>query len=125
MNYTAYIISESGLPRDHHYLFIETHEAGPQTGHVYHVKGNIQQGMTFEHRTFGVPEEQFGFCGREKLGLVQAAAYERVLGLCERVEVPKKQFDGPKRLYPGEKLRRCQEWAGDAVALLREEGVLE
>ncbi|KAF7587109.1 hypothetical protein BBP40_007700, partial [Aspergillus hancockii] len=62
-------LAESGLPRDHHALFVETHEAGPSTGHIYHVKGNIQEGMIFEHRVAAEPPEEMpGFCGKEMLG---------------------------------------------------------
>jgi hypothetical protein len=38
--------------------------------------------------------------------------------------VPKKQFQGAKKLFPREKLRRCQEWVDEAVGLLRKRGVL-
>jgi hypothetical protein len=37
----------------------------------------------------------------------------------------KKQFEGPRRLYPGEPIRRCQEWTKEAVETLAAEGVLE
>jgi hypothetical protein len=121
----VYLIAESGLPRDHHALFVETHEAGPSTGHIYHVKGNIQEGMIFEHRIAAEPPEELpGFCAKEKLGVVAVAEYGRVLGICEGVPVPKKQFQGAKRLYPLEPLRRCQEWVREATGELRGEGVL-
>lgn len=117
-------MAESGLPRDHHAIFVETYENGPSTGHLYHVKGNIQEGMIFEHRAEQPPEEIPGFCGKEKLGVVAVAEYGRVLGICEGVPVPKKQFQGAKRLYPREPLRRCQEWVAEAVDALKGEGVL-
>ncbi|KAI9374474.1 hypothetical protein BJX61DRAFT_294245 [Aspergillus egyptiacus] len=125
--YTAYRVAETGLsPRDHHYIFIETHEDGPLTGHRFHVIGNIQEGMAFNHRACIKPEDEPVFLTKEKLGVVRVQDYESGLFLrvCEEVEVPKKQFDGPRRLFPKEKLRRCQEWADEAVELLVERGVL-
>ncbi|UDD62420.1 hypothetical protein AFCA_009736 [Aspergillus flavus] len=122
--YSVYLMAESGLPRDHHAIFVETYENGPSTGHLYHVKGNIQEGMISEHRAEQPPEEIPGFCGKEKLGVVAVAEYGRVLGICEGVPVPQKQFQGAKRLYPREPLRRCQEWVAEAVDALKGEGVL-
>ncbi|KAL2866255.1 uncharacterized protein BJX67DRAFT_142765 [Aspergillus lucknowensis] len=125
--YTAYRVAETGFsPRDHHYIFIETHEDGPLTGYRFHVIGNIQEGMTFNHRPCIQPEEELVFLGKERIGVVSVQDYEsgKVLEVCEEIEVPKKQFQGAKRLFPGERLRRCQEWADEAVALLLGRGVL-
>lgn len=76
--------------------------------------------MVFEHQTEQTLEEIPGFCGKEKLGVV--AEYGRVLEVCESVPVPKKQFQGARRLYPREPLRRCQEWVAEAVDALKGEG---
>lgn len=48
--YTVYRATETGIPFDHQTIFVETHENGPNSGHIYHVKGTIQNGMDFEHR---------------------------------------------------------------------------
>ncbi|KAL3481807.1 hypothetical protein BJX99DRAFT_253329 [Aspergillus californicus] len=125
--YPAYLVTETSLsPRPHVFIFIETNEDGPSTGHRFHVIGNIQEGMTFNHRTCLKPEDENEFEAKEKLGTVSVADYEggKMLSICEEIEVPKKQFQGPKRLFPGEKLRRCGEWAKEAVELLGERGVL-
>ncbi|KAL5335809.1 hypothetical protein BJX70DRAFT_308096 [Aspergillus crustosus] len=125
--YSAYLIAETSLgPLDHYYIFIETNEDGPQTGYRFHVIGNIQEGMTFNHRPCIIPEDEPVFQSKKKIGVVSGEDYEsgKFLGICEEVEVPKKQFQGAKRLFPKEKLRRCQEWANEAVALLKEKGVL-
>ncbi|KAL4926055.1 uncharacterized protein BDV17DRAFT_293869 [Aspergillus undulatus] len=125
--YEAYRITETSLgPRDHHYIFIATSEDGPYTGHRFHVIGNIQEGMTFNYRPCIKPEEEPVFQGKKRLGRVSVAEYEsgRFLAICEEVEVPGKQFQGARRLFPNVKLRRCQEWADDAVRLLVERGVL-
>ncbi|KAL4917978.1 hypothetical protein BDW62DRAFT_74171 [Aspergillus aurantiobrunneus] len=125
--YPAYRIAETSLgPRDHHYIFIETNEDGPLTGHRFHVIGNIQEGMCFNHRPCIKPEDEPVFLSKARIGVVRVDDYHsgRFLGICEEIEVPKKQFQGPKRLYPKEKLRRCQEWANDGVSLLVERGIL-
>ncbi|KAL4868550.1 hypothetical protein BDV12DRAFT_197244 [Aspergillus spectabilis] len=125
--YSAYRIVETSFgPQDHHYIFIETNEDGPKTGHRFHVIGNIQEGMTFNHRPCIKPEEEPVFQSKEMIGVVGVEDYEsgKFLGICEEPEVPKKQFQGAKRLFPREKLRRCQEWTDDAVGLLVERGVL-
>jgi len=44
--------------------------------------------------------------------------------ICDGVDPPPKPFDGAKRLFPGKKLRRCGEGAGDAVEELKRAGVL-
>ncbi|KAL4817800.1 hypothetical protein BDW67DRAFT_26152 [Aspergillus spinulosporus] len=125
--YAAYAVAETSLgPLDHHYIFIETHEQGPMTGHRFHVIGNIQEGMTFNHRFCNKPEDEPMFLSKERIGAVRIDDYEsgRFLSVCQEIEVPKKQFQGAKRLFPEEKLRRCQEWAAEAVALLKERGLL-
>ncbi|KAL3434194.1 hypothetical protein BDV09DRAFT_98836 [Aspergillus tetrazonus] len=127
LTYEAYVIAETSLgPRDHHYIFIETHEQGPMTGHRFHVIGNIQEGMIFNHRFCGKPEDEPVFLSKVRIGAVRIDDYEsgRLLSVCQEVEVPKKQFQGAKRLFPEEELRRCQEWAGEVVALLKERRLL-
>lgn len=123
--YQVYRATETGLPFDHQTIFVETHEDGPKTGHMYHVTGNIAQGMVFEHRPSPDLEESPMFGGKRKVGTVSADDYPgRLLAVCEGVPAPKKQFEGSKRLFPDEKLRRCGDWAEDAVVALIGEGVL-
>lgn len=125
-SYQVFRTIETGLPRDHHALFVETHEVGPNTGHVYNVQGEIQNGMTFEHDTTDVPEKSPMLAGKELIGTVSHADYPRVLSICQNnVPVPEKQFDGPKRLYPKAPLRRCQEWTREAIQALLEEKVVQ
>lgn len=66
------------------------------------------------------------FASKTKVGTVAQEDYEqRFLAVCEGVPPPKKQFEGSKRLYPGEPLRRCGQWADEAVEALAEAGVLK
>jgi hypothetical protein len=41
-----------------------------------------------------------------------------------RISTPKKQFEGPSRLFLQERIRRGQEWTAKAVEALRERRVL-
>lgn len=125
MSYQVYLIIETGIPRDHHALFVETNESGPQTGQVYNVQGEIQNGMVFEHKTTDEPEKSPVFASKEHIGTVSHADFPRVLAVCQTIPVPKKQFDGAKRLYPKEPLRRCQEWAREAIDALVDAKVVQ
>lgn len=40
------------------------------------------------------------------------------------IQPPKKQFDGPRRRYLDEPIRRCQEWTAEAIQALTSAGVL-
>ncbi|KAL4941212.1 hypothetical protein BDV06DRAFT_223365 [Aspergillus oleicola] len=125
--YAAYRLTETSLgPRDHISIFIATSESGPESGHRFHVIGNIQEGMTFNHRNCIKPEDEPVFQSKTHLGSISVDDYEsgKFLGVCEEVEVPGKQFMGVKRLFPGKKLRRCGEWVEDAIELLGERGIL-
>ncbi|KAK6611366.1 hypothetical protein H4I95_02162 [Botrytis cinerea] len=127
MSYPVYLVSSSGLPRDHHSIFIETNLHGPRTGHLYHVTGNIQTGMMHSHRaSLTAPEEAPDFGGVKKLlGIVRVEKYKLVREIVDAIPAPGKQFEGPRRLDMQVPLRRCQEWVREAVDALREAGVLE
>jgi len=79
--------------------------------------------MYYAHKTLSSPPEQEAdFISQELLGYVEKARCEEVKGVVEGVEAPRKQFEGARRLFPGEILRRCQEWVGEVVGELRKEG---
>ena len=124
MSYNAYLVMDHGMPRDHHAIFIET-EPDTASGYVYQVSGNIQEGMFFNHKAAGKPEDSGSFMSKELLGTISHADYARAESVCNSVEAPKKQFDVRTRLYPQEPLRRCQEWTVDAIAALKTAGVLK
>lgn len=123
MSYSIFLIASIGAPRNHHALFLET-DPPSKSGTILNVVGNIQAGMAFEERQSGDPETSDTFVGKTYLGDVRAGDVERVREVCRWNPAPGKQFDGPRRLFPGEKLRRCQEWTAETVGLLEEEGVL-
>lgn len=113
-----------GAPRNHHALFVETDPVSGG-GILLNVTGNIQNGMQFEERSTNKPEESVGFVDQSPLGWVAAGDFDRMRSICERNHPPKKQFNGPKRLYPKEPLRRCQEWTNETIDALTNNGVLQ
>lgn len=124
MSYPVYRVASAGMPMDHHAIFIEL-DSHTGSGQIFQVTGNIQAGMSYETKAGGKPEEELGYFGKVLVGRVAVGDYEKVGEVCADVEVPGKQFDGPRRLVPaGVRLRRCQEWTEEALGRLREEGVL-
>ena len=81
--------------------------------------------MSFEEKDAEKPGNGADFVSRTRIGSVAAASFDRIRGICEGVDVPKKQFEGPRRLYPNKPLRRCQEWTAEAITALVRKGVLE
>ncbi|KAJ3474162.1 hypothetical protein NLG97_g9962 [Lecanicillium saksenae] len=122
MNYNVFLSVSLGAPRDHHSIFIEHGKDG--YGTVVQVTGNIQTGMTFEVKTNNRPESLPEFFNKEPLGWVSSEDLNRVRRVCAAIPPPKKQFEGPKRLYPAEPLRRCQEWTKEAIEALVAQGIL-
>ncbi|PGH00010.1 hypothetical protein AJ80_09247 [Polytolypa hystricis UAMH7299] len=117
MSYHVYRVSSVGMPRDHHAIFVELNP--DQSGHIYQVTGNIQNGMVFEDKPGIPPEKDPTFSGKSLIGTVLISDYERSFkNICFSVEPPKKQFDGPRRLYPHQPIRRCQEWTVETIQAL-------
>lgn len=119
---SRYLVSSAGLPRDHHAIFIEMND--DLSGHVFQVTGNIQNGMTYEDKPSKKPEDSATYQGKELIGKIAAADFARIKPTCQSIPAPKKQFEGPRRLYPNEPLRRCQEWTQEAVNALVDAGIL-
>ena len=59
------------------------------------------------------------------LGAVDKADLDQFRQVCQSIPPPKKQFEGPKRLYSKEPLRRCQEWTVEAIDALKVQGILK
>ena len=126
MSYRVYLISFISMgPQGHQAIFVETHESGCGTGHLFHVTGNISGGMKFEDKRAHRPEASVTFQSKALLGSVTIENYPRILSVCEGIAAPKKQYQLNKCLYPHEPLKKCQEWAMKAVAALKEAHVLE
>ncbi|KKZ64411.1 hypothetical protein EMCG_09599 [[Emmonsia] crescens] len=123
MSYNVYLIISTGMPRDHHALFVESNPA-TGSGHIYQVTGNVQNGMVFEDKPSEPPDQQPTFHSKTLLGTVRGDYEKAFKDVCLGTEPPKKQFDGPRRLYPTDPIRRCQEWAAEAIRALSSAGVL-
>lgn len=123
MSYNVYKVAYLGAPRNHHGVFIETHSSGD--GSLIHVIGDIQSGMVFEQKEAKKPEDSATFVERTFLGTISTSDYQRVVETCRKIPPPKKQFNGGKRLYKKEPLRRCQEWTDEAVQALFSRGLLQ
>lgn len=123
MSYYIYKVAYLGAPRDHHAIFVETDANGG--GVVFHVTGDIQNGMRFEMKAAKRPEDSASFVNKTFLGWVVADNYQHIEGICRGIPPPKKQFNGAKKLYPKEPLRRCQEWTNETIQALTASGVLQ
>lgn len=123
MSYNVYRVSYAGLPRDHQAIFVETND--DQSGHVFQVTGDIQNGMTHNDKPAKKPEDSASYQSKQHIGKIAAADFARIKRTCESIPAPKKQFEGPRRLYPNEPLRRCQEWTQEAINALVNEGILK
>lgn len=126
--YNVYLAeSLGGGNSDHHALLVEqvlpprTMTSSKTPRFLYQVKGSIAHGMEYEFRH--ASDEDF-FLGRTLLGTVDADDFNCIDRICSSVPPPKKQFHGPKRLYPREKLYKCQAWTQDALCALEAGGVL-
>jgi hypothetical protein len=121
--YPVYLIEYLGAPRNHHAIFVEAEDDG--SGTLFHVKGDIQTGMTYETRqTSKKPDLSNTFLSKSQLGWVSVENLSRVDSICRANPPPAKQFNGPKRINKNQPLRRCQEWTSETIGSLEAEGVL-
>lgn len=123
MSYNVYRVSYAGLPRDHHAIFVEMNN--DQSGWLFQVTGDIQNGMKHNDKPAKKPEESGTYQSKIAIGTVATADFARIKPTCESIPAPKKQFEGPRRLHPKEPLRRCQEWTQEAIDALVKAGILK
>ncbi|KAK3896913.1 hypothetical protein C8A05DRAFT_20222 [Staphylotrichum tortipilum] len=136
MSYAVYLAeSLGGGNSDHHALLAEpitqsapntattqsTAIPPPPTRFLYQVKGSIAQGMEYEFRE---ARDEDSYLGKTLLGTVDTDDFNCIDRVCSSLPPPKKQFNGPKRLYPREKLYKCQAWTRDVLGKLEAEGIL-
>src|SRR5690348_3870964 len=78
-HYKVYRVEYQGNP-NHVAIFVETHEAGPGSGFLYHVEGNILQGMAYRPKRAYRPEDSASFVPGTKvlIGRVAVASYPQV-----------------------------------------------
>ncbi|KAH8884176.1 hypothetical protein GQ53DRAFT_830100 [Thozetella sp. PMI_491] len=121
--YPVYLVEYLGAPRNHHAIFVETRT--DESGELFHVKGDIQNGMSYEAKPMSKkPEMSATFVSKTKLGQVNVKDLHLVDSICSNNPPPAKQFNGPRRIDKNKPLRRCQEWTSETVAELKARGVL-
>ena len=123
MSYSVYMVSYLGAGGNHQAIFVET--ASDESGQLFHVIGNIQRGMDYETKIAKKPETSVTFVEKELLGTTIIANYSRFDAICQKIPPAAKQYNGAKRINPQVPLRRCTEWAWEAVQALKDEGILQ
>jgi hypothetical protein len=122
--YRVYHVLDLGVP-NHESIFIETHELGKSSGHLYHVIGNILQGMKYEDKEMQNPTHSASFEKMSFIGVIVSSDIHRFEAVCRSIEVPGRQLDlSSKRLDPSKPLRRCGEWTADAISTLHQQGIV-
>lgn len=96
ISYNVYCVAYSGLPRDHHAIFVELVADG--AGQIFQVIGNIQSGMAYETKPAKKPDESNTYQSSELIGTVTTANHARIDSECETIPPPPKQFIGPRRI---------------------------
>jgi hypothetical protein len=124
MSYRVFLVEYSGAPRNHHAIFVETKKDG--SGVIFQVTGNVQEGMTHDMKDAKRPEDSFSWAQVKKpLGIIKHQNYGRIDRTCREIPPPPKQFNGAKRINPSVPLFRCQEWTDQAIAALKNKGIIE
>jgi hypothetical protein len=122
--YRVYHVLSLGEP-SHESIFIETHELGQSSGHLYHVIGSILNGMTYEDKATENPKDSVSFEKMSFIGVTLSSDIPRFESVCQSVEVPGRQLDlRSRRLDPSKPLRRCGEWTADAISALHQQGIV-
>jgi hypothetical protein len=89
-SYKVYPDDSSGMPRNHHAIFVKTHEGGHKSGFLYHVTGNIQNEMEYNHKNTNDPAESVDFGDLKQLiGIVTKDDYLDVRSIINSVPPPK------------------------------------
>jgi hypothetical protein len=85
-----FLIESEGMLRNHQGLFVQTDEE-EKSGRLFHVHGNIQQGMAFETRFPEKPEASPTFLSRRLLGCVQQSNLETIEQITSVPRCPRDQ----------------------------------
>ncbi|KAB8257981.1 hypothetical protein BDV32DRAFT_77001 [Aspergillus pseudonomiae] len=131
MSYNVYTAQYAGKP-NHVAIYIETNPNALQVadrGRLYHVTGNILQGMKYDPRDSRDPIESASFVPGTKLKIGTIAKGDLVrfeTECCKAVPPPPAQMTlGGKRLDPSKPLYRCGEWVEDVKKLAFEQGIFK
>jgi hypothetical protein len=124
MSFPVYTVEYLGSP-NHVAIFVENGSNG--SGTLYHVVGNILQGMTFEKKN-DTPDQSATYVKGSKrlighVGSDQLGQFETV---CRSVPVPGAQMTlSGKSKNPSRPLRRCGEWVNEVKSKLIAEALVK
>ncbi|KAI7464773.1 hypothetical protein KC351_g15299 [Hortaea werneckii] len=124
MSYEVYQVDYAGAPLNHQGVFVKMDDK-TNSGRLFHVKGSLQQGMSFEEKAAPWREDSLSYQAMTRLGVVDISDFERFQQVCATLPAPKKQFQLSRRLYPDEPLRTCQEWTKEVIDDLKSQDVLK
>ncbi|KAJ8070322.1 hypothetical protein OCU04_000702 [Sclerotinia nivalis] len=111
MSFNAYMVDFLGVSRG---IFVQTDECGRDTGHLYQVIGDMQNGMIHAHKEIKRPNNSSRF-----IGTVSASQYSQVRTVCDSITA------GPPKIDPANSLRHYQEWTNSVVEMLYAREVLQ
>ncbi|PQE08174.1 hypothetical protein CJF31_00008249 [Rutstroemia sp. NJR-2017a BVV2] len=111
MSFSVYNVDFLGISRG---IFVQTNEHGNDSGHLYQVVGDMQNGMVHAHKEAKRPYNSSRF-----IGTVSASKYSQLRNICDSVTA------GPPKIDPANSLRHYQEWTNQVVELLFAQGVLQ
>lgn len=125
-HYRVYLAAYLGNP-EHHAIYVNSGtNCRPNFGYIFHVAGSLQLGMNFETKRCIHPFRSHAGESMRQVGWVSQEDFlKRIEDVCLGITPPKKQFHGPRRLFPQEPVRHCQHWAAEAIDALLSSGVLE
>ncbi|KAB8227952.1 uncharacterized protein BDW43DRAFT_233453 [Aspergillus alliaceus] len=131
MSYNVYTAEYAGKP-NYVAIYIETKPNALQVadrGRLYHVTGNILQGMKYDPRDSRDPIESASFVPGTKIKIRTIAKGDLArfeTECCKAVPPPPAQMTlGGKRLDPSKPLYRCGEWIQDVKKLTFEKGIFK
>jgi hypothetical protein len=131
MSYEVYTAEYLGQP-NHVAIYIETQPtADEQTraGLMFHVVGNILQGMTFQKRDTKDPLLSASYVAhtKKKIGTIAIGNLDRFeTECCNAVAPPGSQVTlSGKRKDPSKPLYRCNDWLDDVISLAFQKGIFK
>ncbi|KAE8352301.1 hypothetical protein BDV28DRAFT_4299 [Aspergillus coremiiformis] len=131
MCYNVYTAEYAGHP-NHVAIYIEIEPDAVDIidrGRLYHVTGNLLQGMTYDPRDSKDPQESASFVPdtKIKIGTIAQGDLARFeTECCRAVPPPPAQLTlANKRFDPSKPLYRCGEWVEDVKKLAFEKGIFK
>lgn len=131
MSYEVYTAEYLGQP-NHVAIYIETQprtDDQESSGVLYHVVGNILQGMNYENRDSKDPLLSASYVPhtKKKIGTIAIGDLARFESeCCKTVAPPGSQVTlNGKRKDPSKPLYRCNHWLDDVIKLAFQKGIVK